>query len=194
MKSLKLYKWWAILLSICTMALGVSMIIWPETSALTACYLISIICIAMGVYKLIRYFDIGAEGVLFRFDLSTGIFNLLSGILLLCHPLGAVTILPIALGFYITMAGIFSIQVSAELRDYEVSNWWSSLAFGILGILLGVLMIFDPFTGATALMTYIGISLLVSGVQSIYTIICLSKAFKSKKHQKVIEAVYHECD
>lgn len=53
-------------------------------------------------------------------------------------------------------------------------------------------MILDPFDGAAALMIYMGVSLLLAGVESIYTVICLSRAFKSDAHQRVIDAVWHE--
>lgn len=194
MDSIKKYKTGAIILSVLTIALGVVMIIWPDISALTACYLTGAICIAMGIYELIRYFELGLAGVLFRFDLGIGIFSILAGVILICHPMGAMTVLPIILGVYIIISGIFSIQTSTELRIFGYSSWWTSLVLGIIGVLLGVFMIFDPFTGAAALMIYIGISLLVTGIQSIYTIICLSKAFKCDGHQKIIDAVWHECD
>ncbi len=193
MDSIKKYKIGAIILSVLTIVLGAAMIIWPDISALTACYLVGAVCIAMGIYELIRYFELGLAGVLFRFDLGAGIFSILAGIILICHPLGAMTVLPVILGVYIIMSGIFSIQVSTELRLFGYSSWWTSLILGIVGILLGVFMIFDPFTGAAALMIYIGISLLVTGIQSIYTIICVSKAFRCDGHQKIIDAVWHEC-
>lgn len=194
MDSIKKYKTGAIILSVLTIALGVVMIIWPDISALTACYLTGAICIAMGIYELVRYFELGLAGVLFRFDLGIGIFSILAGVILICHPMCAMTVLPIILGVYIIISGIFSIQTSTELRIFGYSSWWTSLVLGIIGVLLGVFMIFDPFTGAAALMIYIGISLLVTGIQSIYTIICLSKAFKCDGHQKIIDAVWHECD
>ena len=38
----------------------------------------------------------------------------------------------------------------------------------------------------------VGWRLLLAGVESIYTVICLSRAFKSDAHQRVIDAVWHE--
>ena len=192
MKFVKEYKIWAIVLSICTIAFGVAMIIWPDVSAMTACYWVGAVCVAMGIYKLMRYFDLGLVGVLFRFDLGTGIFNVIAGVLLMSHPRDAMTIFPIVLGFYIIMAGIFSIQMSTEFRRFGFSNWWMSLLLGIVGVVLGSFMIADPFGGAATLMAYIGVSLVITGIQSIYTIFCLSKAFQSEEHRKIIDAVWHK--
>ncbi len=108
------------------------------------------------------------------------------------HPTGALTVLPIILGFYIIIDSVFSIQAAVELRRFGLGSWGLNLLLGIVGAVLGVLMILDPFDGAAALMIYMGVSLLLAGVESIYTVICLSRAFKSDAHQRVIDAVWHE--
>ena len=193
-KSLKTYKTWAIVLSVVTMALGLVMICWPNISAVAICYLMGAVCIVVGIYEIIRYFDLGLIGVLFRYDLFLGIMSVLAGILLVLHPDGGVVILPVVLGFYIILASVFSIQISTEARHFGFSGWWAALLLGIAGAILGVLMILDPFRGAAALMVFTGISLLVTGVESIYAIICISKVFRSSGHQKIIEASWHDCD
>ena len=192
MQSLKQYKTGAIILSACMMILGIVMIIWPNVSALVVCYLMGAICIATGVYELIRYFDLGVVGILFRYDLLVSILSILVGIILLFHPLGALTILPIILGLYIIIAGVFSIQISTESRHFGMNDWWMSLVFGIVGIIFGLLMVINPFAGASTLMEFIGIALLLTGIENLYIFRCISKTFKSDEHQKIIDAVWHE--
>ena len=133
-KSLKTYKTWAIILAVVTMVLGLVMVFWPGISAVAICYLMGAVCIAAGIYEIIRYFDLGLIGVLFRYDLF----------------------------------------------------------LGIMSVLAGVLMIFDPFKGAKALMIFTGISLLVTGVESIYAIVCISRVFRSSGHQQIIDATWHD--
>ena len=189
METLKRYRLWAIVVSCCMIVLGAAMILRPDISALAVCYLTGALCIAMGVCEIARYFSIGVIGILFRFDLIVGILSTLAGVLLLAHPTGALTVLPIILGFYIIIDSVFSIQAAVELRRFGLGSWGLNLLLGIVGAVLGVLMILDPFDGAAALMIYMGVSLLLAGVESIYTVICLSRAFKSDAHQRVIDAV-----
>ena len=191
-KSLKTYKTWAIVLAVVTMVLGLVMVFWPGISAVAICYLMGAVCIAAGIYEIIRYFDLGLIGVLFRYDLFLGIMSVLAGVLLLLHPNGALVILPVILGFYIILASVFSIQISTEARHFGFSGWWGALLLGIAGAVLGVLMIFDPFKGAKALMVFTGISLLVTGIESIYAIGCISKVFRSSGHQQIIDATWHD--
>ena len=167
-KSLKTYKTWAIVLAVVTMVLGLVMVFWPGISAVAICYLMGAVCIAAGIYEIIRYFDLGLIGVLFRYDLFLGIMSVLAGVLLLLHPNGALVILPVILGFYIILASVFSIQISTEARHFGFSGWWGALLLGIAGAVLGVLMIFDPFKGAKALMIFTGISLLMPTFSLVY--------------------------
>ena len=180
METLKRYRLWAIVVSCCMILLGAAMILRPDISALAVCYLTGALCIAMGVCEIARYFSIGVIGILFRFDLIVGILSTLAGVLLLAHPTGALTVLPIILGFYIIIDSVFSIQAAIELRRFGLGSWGLNLLLGIVGAVLGVLMILDPFDGAAALMIYMGVSLLLAGVESIYTVICLSRAFKRR--------------
>ena len=191
-KSLKTYKTWAIVLAVVIMVLGLVMVFWPGISAVAICYLMGAVCIAAGIYEIIRYFDLGLIGVLFRYDLFLGIMSVLAGVLLLLHPNGALVILPVILGFYIILASVFSIQISTEARHFGFSGWWGALLLGIAGAVLGGLMIFDPFKGAKALMIFTGVSLLVTGVESIYAIVCISQVFRSSGHRQIIDATWHD--
>ena len=118
METLKRYRLWAIVVSCCMIVLGAAMILRPDISALAVCYLTGALCIAMGVCEIARYFSIGVIGILFRFDLIVGILSTLAGVLLLAHPTGALTVLPIILGFYIIIDSVFSIQAAVELRRF----------------------------------------------------------------------------
>ncbi len=192
-KTWKSFRIWAIVLSCCVMALGLVMIIWPEISALAVCYIMGILCVAVGIGLLIRYFSIGLAGIFFRFDLILGICSILLGILLFVQPAGALVFLPVALGVYIITSSIFCIQLSTEFRRIG-GSWALSLVYGIAGIILGVLLILDPFAGATALMIYAGISLVVISIQSIYLIVCISRAIKAGKNGDVIDVRWRPVD
>ena len=73
MDTLKRYRNWAIGLSAGMALLGLVLILWPETSAITVCWLLGALCLALGVCQIARYCRLGALGVLFRFDLGGGI-------------------------------------------------------------------------------------------------------------------------
>ena len=194
MDTLKRYRNWAIGLSAGMALLGLVLILWPETSALTVCWLLGALCLALGVCQIARFCRLGALGVLFRFDLGGGILGVLAGLLLLLHPAGALMILPVIGGFYILVEGVFTLPAAVELRRFGLPRWGLTLGLGILDLLLGFLLILDPFEGAAALMIYLGISLLVTGVSGVYTVISAARAFQSDGHRRIIDAQWRDVD
>ena len=138
MDTLKRYRNWAIGLSAGMALLGLVLILWPETSAITVCWLLGALCLALGVCQIARYCRLGALGVLFRFDLGGGILGVLAGLLLL-HPAGALMVLPVIGGFYILVEGVFTLQAAVELRRFGLPRWGLTLVPGA-GVLLGLVV------------------------------------------------------
>ena len=126
----------------------------------------------------------------FRYDLALGIFSILAGILLVIHPLGAATFLPIVAGIYIVMGSIFDIQVSVEMRRTGIGNWVLSLVLGIMGTIFAFFLILNPFDGISVLMIYIGISLIIGSIQNLYIIHCISSAVKASRNDTIIDVTW----
>lgn len=179
MERWKRFRIGAIIISCCILVLGVLMILWPDISAVIVCGLLGALCIVAGIYELVRYFKLGFLGVFFWFDLTLGLCNILLGILLLIHPQGAVVFLPVAVGIYIILSSIFAIQFSVEIHRHEIRNWWVALLLGIIGIGFALFLFFDPFDGTVALMIFLGAMLIISSIQNLYLISCISKIIKA---------------
>lgn len=190
----KQFRLWAIIISICMLVLGVLVLIWPKISAVAVCYILGAFCIGTGIYEIVRYFQLGFAGLLFQHDLIWGIFSILAGILLLIHPLGAAAFLPIVAGIYIVMGSIFDIQMSVEMRGLRIGNWVLSLVLGIIGIIFAFFLILNPFEGITALMVYVGISLILGSIQSLYAVHCISSAVKASRNDNVIDVTWRSMD
>lgn len=191
-KAWKRFRAIAVLASCLVLGLGVVMLIWPEVSALTVCIVLGVLFIAIGVYELVRYFSLGVAGLFFRFDLTMGLCNIFIGVLLLLHPAGAIVFLPIAAAVYMMVGGVFDIQLSVEMRRHGVSGWWLSLLMGVVSTVFAFLLFLDPFNGAATLMLFVGASLVVSGIESLCTIFCVSKAVKDSGERTVIEVAWSE--
>lgn len=183
----KQFRVWAMVISICMLVLGVLTLIWPKISAVAVCYILGVVCIGAGVYEIVRYFELGFVGLIFQHDLVLGIFSILAGVLLIIHPIGAAAFLPIVAGIYIVMGSIFDIQIAVEMRRMGIKTWIPSLILGIVGAVFAFFLILNPFDGVTALMIYVGVSLIIGSIQSIYTVHCISRAVKVYKTDDVIE-------
>lgn len=157
----------ALALCLCLLALGAVMVIWPDISVNVVCLLLGILCTAAGIYQIVRYFQLGFVGVFFRFDLTLGILGVVAGVFLLTHPQGARALLPVAVGVYMLLSGIFTVQTAVELRRFGSGSWGGELALGIIDSLFALALILDPFQGADTLMIFLGISLVIDGIQGL---------------------------
>lgn len=186
----KHFRGWLLAISCCMLILGIIMVVRPQISAVTLCWLLGLLCVGMGAYEVVRYFKLGVVGLFFRLDLFLGIGNIILGILFLTNLTGAVTIFPVLVGLDLLVSSLFNIQLAVSLRRYKMGSWVTSLILGIVDIIFSIFLFADPFRGAATLMVFIGISLIVTSIQNFYTIACLNKAIKISEGPQVIETTW----
>ena len=177
----KRFRIGTVIISIGMLILGIVMLIWPDISATTVCWVMGVLCLAAGISQIVRYFRMGLFGVFFRFDLTLGILGSIAGLLLLSRPQEAARMLPIAAGLYILMSSIFDIQTAVEMRRMYMGNWWLCLLLGILNTLFAACLLLDPFSGVYTLMMFLGVSLIARSLENLYSMYCLNHALKRLK-------------
>ncbi len=174
---------WLIGISCCSLALGIIMVLWPQISVTVLCWILGLLSIGVGIYELTRYSQLGFAGLFFRLDFVLGLCNIAIGIILLL-PFGGSVFFPFAVGLYVLISSIFNIQLAINLSKYRMGPWISTLILGIIGVVFSVFLFVDPFKGATALMIFIGVSLVFNGVQGLCDVTCLTKAIKISEGPK----------
>lgn len=174
---------WLIGVSCCSLVLGTVMMIWPQVSATALCWILGLLIVGVGIHEIARYFQLGFAGLFFRLDLVLGICDILIGVVLLPPFIGS-SFLPFAAGLYVLAGSIFNIQLALNISKYKMGAWGTSLALGIVGLVLSIFLFADPFHGTAALMTFIGVSLMVNGIQGLYDVSRLTKAIKISEGPK----------
>ena len=184
----------AIAVSVCTLILGLLMLFFPETSWMTLCVILGIVCVLTGVYKVIRYFQLGFAGVFFRFDLGTGILSCLAGLLLLLCPQDALRLLPMVAGIYILFCSVLDVQVAVEMRRFHLGSWLPSLVLAFVNTLLGFYLLLDPYAGGRVLTNIIGICLILGSVQNLCSILCIRRAIRDAKGDRIVDVEWEPLD
>lgn len=170
-----------IVISALMIILGIVMTIYPEASAEVLCYIIGALVILFGVAKIISYFSKGYVRFVFQFDLAIGLFLIVLGIMIIAHPVSISVMLPLCIGIIWFVEGAAQLQSSIEACRYKVRGWWVLSIFAVLTAVLGVLLVVNPFSGMNALMIFMGISLIVDGIENLYKVLYLNKALKNVK-------------
>ncbi len=165
-------KWSLILASLLFLLLGISLLIWPHTSNLILCYLVSGVLIAYGLFNIIAYFGKECGSWI---GLAVGVICAAFGIYALAQPTRISDIISIILGVAILVNGIMSLRRDFELRAAGFLQWWVLLILDVLILLLGTLVVFNPGLFAQLLLQIIGGILIYESVSDLWSIHRLAK-------------------
>lgn len=100
-------------------------------------------------------------------SLASGLFDILFGILFLTKPELTVSFIVLMLGFWFIFYSIVGIMGSIVLKDGGVQNWWIDFAGGLMGVVIGFIIILNPFAGAFTIIWILGFGLFVIGLLNI---------------------------
>ena len=95
--------------------------------------------------------------------LLEGLFSITAGILTFVWPLMTALILLYLIAFWAIVTGVFEIVTGIRLRKV-ITNEWKFIMIGVISLLFGVLILFRPEAGALAIVTWIGIFALITGI------------------------------
>lgn len=98
---------------------------------------------------------------------SSGIFDLIIGLILLTNESLSMEILPIVFGIWLIFRGISQISKGILLKEALLKNWGWSIAGGLLVIIFGVMVSFSPQFGATSIIIWTSLTLILLGMATL---------------------------
>ena len=177
-----------IISSVAAFILGLVMAVVPGIS-------IQVIGIAAGIYIILHgitliVLDFMAHNAYVPFNgVITGILSIIVGLLLIAMPDALTTIFAIALGIWIILSSVNVISIAMSVRK-SISSWYLWLLFGIIDLICGIIILFNPFASSISIVVLGGIIVMVHSVVTIIDMIMIRKNIKSVA--KAFEANYKE--
>lgn len=185
MQLLKQLKWNLILTALGFIALGIILTIWPTQTLKTSCYILAVLLIAIGVVSLISYVRKDITGILYRYDLVVGVSAVLGGVLVIIKANQLMDLIPVVLGFLVTISGILKIQNSIDMYRLGHGTWHIAFAMALINIVFGVILLINPFIWEIFI-TCVGVALVYSGVTDLYMTIAISIRLKNVQTEIVL--------
>ncbi len=161
---IKKYTSYSILTSLILIILSIFLISNPNQFLNIVMTIFSIILILSGIIQVIGYFRSPAELKAFSIKLILGIIIIVLGIFLLLNSSMVNTIITAIIGGWMVIQSIIKIQIAFNLREYANSNWKAICILSIITLLLGILIIINPFGAIETIGRIAGIMLLVSEI------------------------------
>lgn len=176
----KKLKWNMVIMAVLTVVMGAALILNPDAAALTICKLLGWIILISGAVSVVFYLK-GRRGFWEASALVLAVIGIVLGVFIIRTPGIIVKFLGYLLAGVLLVHGINDIREAFEIRRFLDERWNIALVLGIISILLGILILWNPFSSAAVLMTIIGISLVYDGITDLLIVLRAAKFVKDVK-------------
>lgn len=174
--------------SVVAFIIGLIMAVVPKMS-------LDVMGIVLGVYIIIH--GITLIGLNFAthsvyvpfYGIMSGLLSIIVGILLVAMPNIMSTIFAIALGIWIILSSINVISIAITVKQ-RVSNWGLWLLLGVIDLICGIIILFNPFASSISIVMLGGIIIMIHSVISIVDMIMIRN--DAKEVEKALEGAFKD--
>lgn len=185
MRIFKKLKAQSVVVSLLYLVLGICLLAVPDAAKRTVCYFAGAMLIVSGLVQIINYFLYSVV----RFGFLWGIIDVFAGIFIVSSAdiFAQTEIFALLFGILLVGKSIFEFQTAADMKRFGVKFWWAETAYAALLLVLGVVLLFDPFGAERALFVYLGVCSLLNGILGFAVNFFVSGKIKKVKHTVVRE-------
>lgn len=155
--------------SVVFIVFGIILFFFPYKASRMICAILAFVILINGIRYLIHYFS--NENYLYmKHELFYGIILcLISGcIMVLYHTV--MKLVPFIAGVFILFEGIMNVMKALQLQKYTYHRWYYEMILSIILVIIGFMMILNPFQTAILAIRIIGIALVYDGILNLIMI------------------------
>jgi uncharacterized membrane protein HdeD (DUF308 family) len=155
--------WWLVLLQgIAAVIIGIFLLTAPGVTLLFLVQVLGFFWLIGGILGIVSIF---IDSSLWGWKLVSGILGIIAGLVVLQHPLWSTILLPAILVIFLGIQAIVSGGASLILA-FQGGGWGMGI-LGVLNVILGLVLLFNPLIGAAVLPFFLGALGLVGGIAAI---------------------------
>ena len=193
MKMLKELKWEAILTGVLYILLGIVALVIPETMQKTLGYLIGIVLIVAGAVSMVCYLLRDARENYYHNEFVFGLVGIVVGAAVLYKVEVIISLIPFILGILVLFSGCSKLQDAIDLKRLSYGSWVGMLIVAAVNIILGIVLICNPFKAAVLLFRVLGVGLILSGASDCFSTIYFARKFRRfKQEQDALDSTFEE--
>jgi uncharacterized membrane protein HdeD (DUF308 family) len=154
---------WVALRGAVAVLFGIFAFIWPGITLAALVIVFGAFALADGVLALIAAFKVRDRGKPFWSLVIVGLLGVVTGVVTFLWPGMTALLLVTFIGAWAFVMGVFEIVAAIRLRK-EIEGEWLMILSGVLSVLFGLFVFFQPGGGALALIWVIGAYAIFFGV------------------------------
>lgn len=174
---------------------GLVLTLWPALSASLFYLIIGVALLVLGAGCIILYFTKPKPAGLVDNRMTRGLLFLLLGLVLLLMSDSFVALLPIVLSIALIFCGLERMQLGIYLSGIRYPRWGLIVISSAVVVLLGVMMLINPFGAGVTFTILYGIFAMLEGVLGVVSAFLFHNAIKQdggaahEAPKAVVEAV-----
>lgn len=165
--------------------MGVILLVFPDMASKMAIVLVGSLIVIHGLFYLIRYIYDGLGSRVFSVDLITGVAAVILGLFTIFNPFNAITVIGILFGIWLLVRGLEKLYYSIIFISHHDDLAPIFIMISLLIILMGILVMINPFESFMLVTRLAGIFLICDGLFELMT--CRLFQRKSKDIIKLFE-------
>lgn len=147
---------------------GIVTLVWPALTAVVVISVFGAYAVIDGVITIGYGLSRRRSGSGGRGWLAQGIIAIVAGAIALFWPAATGAVVLIVLGFWALLIGVVVTAIGWSLRRTSPGFWLWPFILGLLGVVFGFVLIFEPAEAMVGLATILGVMTLISGALLIY--------------------------
>jgi len=162
-------NWWvSLLVGIIALVLGIWCLVTPLTTFIALTFVFVIAFLISGISEIV--FAVTNRDSLknWGWSLALGIIELVFAIFLLANMAITPLVFSYFIAFWVLIQAIWGIGIAMDLKNYSNSGWGWLLALSILGVIIAILLLFQPLVAGISAAIIISFGFLAYGILRIY--------------------------
>lgn len=164
-----------LVIALAYLAIGLLFVCIPDITANAVAILVAAALLIFGVIRMTAYFARRGSGLVDRSGLPIGLLLVIAAIIFFIKPSLLVSIVYIILGLGIVVNGTLKLQAGIELKNDQRRYWAGVVIAAVVAIILGLIVVFAPFSTAKAVTVMIGVSMILCAAFDIVSAIFFIK-------------------
>lgn len=181
MKYLEKVKSTTIVSSIMYILIGLVMVIFPEFVNDFIWYIIGGLIVVFGILQLMNYFSTPYKNFLTGVVLLISLASIALGVYVIFSPEKLISLVPLTIGVIMIVDGIQKLIQIQSIKKAGYDNPIALLIYALLLIVLGIILIKNPFGAILTVIRIIGVFLITDAIEELITVKKYERAFKNFK-------------
>lgn len=155
--------WWIpVLRGVIAVLFGILLLVWPAATVFVLAIAFGIFAIADGIVVIISAIA-GGKAPSRGWRITNGILNIIIGVMILLWPAATILVALIFVAVWALISGIMAITDGITLHSVTDSGWGWYIAWGVISVLFGILLVISPGIAAVTLIYLVAFYAVMAG-------------------------------